>query len=82
MDKVEYFISYNMIAHSIFKRVPNRYELTAIKNGLEELLNKRMIKIETTYSKSEMVLNLTNLYYKKMMDSSLIYQRMKSVKFS
>lgn len=65
MDKVEYFISYNMIAHSIFKRVPNRYELTAIKNGLEELLNKRMIKIETTYSKSEMVLNLTNLYYKK-----------------
>ena len=65
MDVMEYFVSYNMLAYSIFGRVPNRYELTAIKNGLNELIDKGAIRVVDTYSKSEMVLDLCNLYYKK-----------------
>ena len=65
MNTTEYFISYNMIAYSVFGRIPNRYELTAMKNGLNELIDKKYIKIVESYSKSEYVLDLSALYYKK-----------------
>lgn len=64
-DVTEYFISFNMIAHSLFNRQPNRYELNAIKKGYTELVDKEFINVIDTYSKSEQVVDLSALYYKK-----------------
>lgn len=62
-DITEYFVSFNMIAHSVFNRVPGRYELDAIKKGYTELVEKEYIKVIDSYSKSEFVLDLTALYF-------------------
>lgn len=64
-DVKEYFVSFNMIAHSVFNRVPNRYELEAIKKGYKELVDKEHIKELVEYSKSEHVVDLSDLYYEK-----------------
>lgn len=61
----EYFVSFNMIAHSVFCRVPNRYELEAIKKGYSELACKGHIKELIEYSKSEHLVDLSALYYEK-----------------
>ncbi len=62
-DTTEYFISFNMIAYSVFNRVPTRYEVEAIKKGYTELVCKEHIKVVTEYSKSEYVCNLSDLYF-------------------
>ena len=64
-DTTEYFVSLNMIAYSVFNRVPSRYESAAIKQGYEELLQNGYIKELTEYSKTEHLLDLSQLYYKK-----------------
>lgn len=64
-DETEYFVSFNMIAHSLFGRRPNRYELDAVKKGYNELIDKGFIKIVDVYSKSEQVVDLSALYFKK-----------------
>ena len=65
LDTMEYFVSFNLIAHSIFERVPNRYELSAIKKGYKELVDKEYIKELIEYSKTDHYVDLTALYYKK-----------------
>lgn len=64
-DITKYFISYNMIAYSLFDRIPNKYELNAIKKGYLELIENNLIKVVDAYSKSEQVVDLTILYERK-----------------
>lgn len=61
--KTEYFINYNMIAHEIFDRIVNRYEIEAIKSGYNELVNDGYIKILYNYNKTDSVVDLSQLYY-------------------
>lgn len=63
-DVTEYFVTYNMIAYSIFKRVPGRYELEAIKRGFMELTENNYVKILDSFNKNEHVVDLSFLYYK------------------
>lgn len=65
LDTMEYFVSFNLIADSVFRRVPNRYELSAIKKGYKELVDKEYIKELIEYSKTEYRVDLSALYYKK-----------------
>jgi len=44
-NTTEYFISFNMIAYSVFGRVPNRYELAAMKQGYEELIELGFLRL-------------------------------------
>lgn len=62
-DITEYFVSFNMIAHSVFNRVPSRYELDDIKNGYKELVEKEYIKELIEFGKSERVVDLSALYF-------------------
>ena len=63
-DVIEYFISFNMIAYSVFNRVPTRYELDAIKKGYTELVCKEYIKVVTSFaSKTEFIVDLSDLYF-------------------
>ena len=64
-DTTEYFVSFNMIAHSMFNRPPERYEMVAIKKGYTELVEREFIKVIDTYSKSEFIVDLSTLYYEK-----------------
>ena len=64
-DITEYFVSFNMIACSVFDRVPNRYELDAIKKGYKELIEKGYIKELDEYSKTEHIVDLSALYFEK-----------------
>ena len=61
----EYFVSFNLIAHSVFNRVPNRYELSAMKEGYEELRDMGYIKELAEFSKTEHLVDLSQLYYTK-----------------
>lgn len=61
----DYFISYNMIAHYMFGRSPTRYELDSIKDGVSRLINKRIINVVSTYSKTECYCDLSRLYFRK-----------------
>lgn len=62
-DVKEYFVSFNMIACSVFDRVPNRYELEAIKKGYKELVDKEYIKEIIEFSKTEHKVDLSALYF-------------------
>ncbi len=62
-DVKEYFVSFNMIACSVFDRVPNRYELEAIKKGYKELVEKEYIKEIVEFSKTEHKADLSALYF-------------------
>jgi hypothetical protein len=65
MNVMEYFVSFNMIAHSVFNRVPGRYELEAIKKGYIELVEKEYIKELAEFSKTEHYVDLSELYFEK-----------------
>lgn len=63
-DVTEYFVSFNMIAYSVFNRVPTRYELDAIKKGYTELVKVECIKEVTAFaSKTEFIVDLSGLYF-------------------
>lgn len=64
-DTTQYFVSLNMIAYSVFNRVPNRYELSAMKQGYEELRDMGYIKELAEFSKTEHLVDLSQLYYTK-----------------
>lgn len=64
-DTTEYFVSLNMIAYSVFNRVANRYELSAMKQGYEELRDMGYIKELAEFSKTEHLVDLSQLYYTK-----------------
>ena len=61
----EYFVTLTMIAHSVFNRVPNRYELAAIKKGYQELVAKEYVKELMEFNKTDHLLDLSQLYYTK-----------------
>lgn len=63
LNVMEYFVSFNMIAYSVFNRQPNRYELEAIKRGYCELVEAEYIKVIAEYSKTEYVVDLSALYF-------------------
>lgn len=62
-NTTEYFISFNMIAYSVFGRIPNRYELAAMKQGYEELKQLEFIKELAEFSKTEHLVDLKKLYF-------------------
>lgn len=62
-SKKKYFISYNMIAYSLFNRIPDRYELEAVKKGFSELVEKEYIKLLLTFNKSEYIVELSKIYF-------------------
>ena len=64
-DVREYFVTYNMIAYYLFNRVPDRYELVAIKKGMAELIEREYVKPLEYYKNSEFVVDLTALYYEQ-----------------
>lgn len=60
----KYFVSYDMIAYSVFNRVPTRRELDAIKRGYKELAEKGYIlEISAFESKAGFIVNLSALYF-------------------
>lgn len=61
----EYFVTLTMIAHSVFNRVPNRYELKAIKDGYTELVEKEYITELMEFNKTDHLCDLSKLYFKK-----------------
>ena len=62
----QYFVSYDMIAYSVFNRVPTRRELDAIKRGYTELKEKEYINELSVFdSKTGFIVDLTALYYKQ-----------------
>lgn len=64
LNIMEYFVSYDMIAYSVFNRVPTRYELDAIKKGYMELVEKEfIIQKEVFASKTGFIVDLTALYF-------------------
>ena len=64
MNVMQYFVSYDLIAHSVFNRVPTRRELDAIKKGYTELVAKEfIIPKEIFASKTGVIADLTALYY-------------------
>lgn len=62
-DQYEYFITYNMIAYSVFKHHPTRKEYEAIKNGFLELVENKYVTVLDDFSKNELLVDLSNLYY-------------------
>ena len=63
MNVKQYFVSINMIAHSIFNRVPKRSEREAIQRGYKELVEREYIKEIEQYSMSEHYVDLSALYF-------------------
>lgn len=64
-DVTEYFVSFNSIACSVFNRIPNRYELEAMKKGYTELKDKEYIKELLAFSKTEFKVDLSALYFEQ-----------------
>lgn len=62
-DTVQYYITYNLIAYSVFNRHVNRYELDAIKRGFTELVDSGYIAILDSFNKNEHLVDLSELYY-------------------
>lgn len=61
-----YFVSFDMIAYSVFNRVPTRYEFDAIKKGYKELVEAGYIsEIDVFASKTGFIVDLSALYYEK-----------------
>lgn len=59
----EYFVSYNLIADLLFRRVPTRSEVTMIKKGLGELIEKEYIIVIYKYNSTDFRANLSKLYF-------------------
>lgn len=65
-DINEYFLSYNMIGYALYgKRQLTRAELSVIKKGYAELKIKELIKEELSISSTDVIADLSELYYKK-----------------
>lgn len=62
-DIEEYFLTYNMLCYYVFRRLPTRRELDAVKNGFANLVDNNIIRIKENYSKAEFLCDLSNLYY-------------------
>lgn len=64
-DVTEYFVSFNMIAYSVGISNPSRYELESIKSGYAELVDRGFVKEVRNYSKTEMIVDLSELYFEQ-----------------
>ena len=64
-DTYEYFVSYNLIADSLYGRVAERKEMVAIRKGYKELKDSGYIKEVVRYTEKEVKVDLSALYYEK-----------------
>lgn len=80
-DTTEYFISVNMLAYTLFQRVPVRRESEALRRGLQELIRHGYAKIIDTYGKSEWSMDLSALYFeaKDGYFSDITYSEVKQI---
>lgn len=63
-DEKEYFVSYNMIAYSLYGNTDyGRRFLDHIKYGLQNLIDMELIKVVSTIGKTEFICDLSKLFF-------------------
>lgn len=63
-EEKEYYISHNMIAFTLFGNTNfNRYFINHVKDGLQNLIDMELVKVNAAISKNEFILDLSKLFF-------------------